>query len=173
MKFVPRLFSKKAFVCPQCGRTHEGQRRDVAFALPDAVWALEAEERQRHLDWSTDICYFESTWFIRGILNVPLDFEDSALCWGVWASVEEPVITAYKQVFSSDGSSCPPEIGFLANSIPGYPETTGLALKIQFGTSTQRPIFTVDPSVDHLLGQEQRDGISCTRVSELLAPFGG
>src|SRR5437016_4731399 len=122
MKWFKRK-KEPGFACHVCGKTHAGLSTDFGHSLPDDVWALGAEARQEHLNWSTDLCCYEGRWFLRGLLEVPFQFQDDQFGWGIWAEVSEETIGRFRKVFSSDGSGCPREHGTVANALRGYEET--------------------------------------------------
>jgi len=162
--------------CSQCGRVHPGTSKDIAFSLPDIIWDLGPDARQAHLDWSTDVAYlkgkwFKESWFIRGVLELPLQSGAGSFGLGVWASVGKETIGRYREVFSSDGSRLPRAAGKLANKIRGYPSTIDLPLSIQFRTSTERPAFYLDAPSDHPLFSLQERGLTCEECDRLWSAY--
>ena len=65
-----------------------------------------------------------------------------------------PLGTQRRRRFSS-----PPEPGTLACEIPGYPDSLGLPLRVQFGPGHQRPFFYCAEEQSHPLATDQRHGI--------------
>lgn len=154
------------FVCGVCGKAHSGLLADYGYSLPDAAWAESAEDRQAMLDWSTDVCYHRGNWFLRGVLEVPLDCEPGRFRWGIWAEVSEEMMGRYQAVFDQDGSDQPREPGRIANQIATYPETLGLEIEVQFGPPDMRPTF--HGAGPEAIFQEQRNGIDCPRYQQIL-----
>ena len=117
------------------------------------------------------MCELDGRSFIRGVLIVPVRGEVQGFGWGVWAEVTESAFRHYLEVWSnSDQSHESPFPGELANSLPGYEPTIGLAVELQLSGATTRPLFTVRDSL-HSLGRDQREGIPFERVMEIMAPF--
>lgn len=173
-KLFPRMWGKKRkpktpeWVCPQCGGTHTGLPTDYGWQLPDEVWALDEETRQKHLDWWTEACCHEGRWFIRGVLYVPFSFSDGRWGWGCWAEVPESVARTLWELKDADGSHLPPEPGTLACEIPTYPGAKGLPLRVQFGPGHQRPFFSVPADQDHPLATDQRAGIDVAKYHAIV-----
>jgi hypothetical protein len=161
--------NKKNFVCATCGRTHAGPVTDYGFQLPDVVWEQPAEERQRHLDWSTDICFFNGRWYLRGLLEVPIRCEPWRFGWGVWAEVSEQVMAVHAAHHRDGNPQTAAELGTMANAIPAYPDAFDLPLEISFGNADMRPLFTCAQRSEHLLAVEQREGITEARYHEILS----
>jgi hypothetical protein len=160
------------FVCAQCGTLHEGLPTDRGFKLPDDVWAIPEEEREARAKWSTDLCDMDGRYFIRGVLYVPLTERNDEFGWGVWAEVERSVFIRYLEVFESDASNEPPELGFLANAIPGYDDAKNECLSIRFGRSDQRPTFFAQPDSRSSLARDQRLGLDDEGYHAMLVAAG-
>lgn len=147
-------------VCPTCGKAHVGLLTDFSYVLPDVVWALPLEERQPHLDWSTDLCVFENRWYIRGVFETPFRFETGRFGWGVWVEVSEATMARYHQTWEIDGSSEPRHPATLANRISFFGNGMAVPVEIQFGPANQRPLFFALSDSSHPLAVAQREGLS-------------
>jgi hypothetical protein len=160
-----------SFVCPTCGKSHDGLQRNFAWKLPDVVWAIPAEQREAAAKCTSDLCQYGERYFIRCILPVPLLGADDPFNWGVWAEVERPTFERYLEIYEMDAESEPHRLGRVANAIPGYPEISE-AMEIHFGKSTERPTLHFTPACNHPLAKEQREGISGGRYHEILEIIG-
>lgn len=60
----------------------------------------------------------------------------------------------------------------LSNTIPGFPEITGLALDIELQSSNSRPFYVFPATAEHELAIDQRDGIGHTRHHQFLERCG-
>ena len=60
------------------------------------------------------------------------------------------------------------KIGWLSNSIPGYPETLNLQTQVHTRPLGIRPEIELEPT-EHPLALEQRNGISWGRVKEIVS----
>jgi len=114
---------------------------DVAFGLPDVIFALSGEERENRARIHSDLCVLDdSRFFIRGVLYVPVQQIGTQFGWGVWAEVSKDTFLRYDELYDQDGSDEPAGAGILANIPPGYP-TVQQPLEVQFGPPDRRPIF--------------------------------
>lgn len=154
--------------CRICGKVHESFPTDFGWLLPDRVWNEDADKRQAHLEWSTDICYYDEKWYLRGVLSIPFNFQDGAFGWGIWIEAPDQTMAAFKTSFDEDGSSLPCEHGIIATSIPTYPDSIGLPVEVQFGPSNLRPTIHLAPSTDHELARDQESGITEVQYHEIL-----
>lgn len=159
---------KMAWVCDVCGQVHDELPRDFGWKLPDELWELPEEVRQEMLDWSTDVAYNEGRWFLRGVLYVPFNFDEGQWGWGIWVEVEEEVMGAAYRCFEMDATNEPRQPGTIANKIPGFEDSIGQSVDIQFLTPDKRPIFFFPAESEYPLAKEQREGISAERYHAVL-----
>lgn len=152
--------------CRCCGKQLGEFTLDIAYQLPDVVWAIPEEERADRAKFNTDLCQYADRFYLRGILYTPIIGEDQKFGWGLWAEVDEEVFQKYLSVYDTDGTGQPPVAGVLANTPPGYEGAEGVRIQIHFGPSTERPEFVAEPS-SHLFYREQTEGITVERVHEL------
>lgn len=160
MNWFKKKPSKPEWVCRTCGQTHAEDPTDYGYSLPDEVWELGEEERQKHLDWATDLCVYDGRYFLRGVLEVPFQFREGRFGWGIWAEVSKDTFDTFHQYFEVDGSHAPREPGTIASLIPVHPDSVGLPLEVQFGPCELRPLFYVKTRPKHPLQGEQEDGLS-------------
>jgi hypothetical protein len=114
---------------------------DVAFGLPDAIFALPEDQRAVRAKTHSDLCSLDDTrYFIRGVVYVPVQQLGSNFGWGVWAEVSAETFFRYNAIYDKDGSNEPPAAGILANIPPGYTEVEQ-PLEIHFGLPDKRPAF--------------------------------
>ncbi|RYG26068.1 DUF2199 domain-containing protein [bacterium] len=161
-----------SFVCPTCGKPHEGLPSDYGYQLPDELWALSPVERQAHLDWSTDIAFLQGRWFIKGVLELPFRFEESRFGWGVWAEVPEDAVKALYAFDRGDPAPNEPMYGWLATDVVDYPKTSGLDVRIEFSNPALRPLFNLEPDSGHPLARQQRDGLDSAEYHAILRAIG-
>ena len=159
---------EQSFVCEVCGKSHAGQSTDMAFSLPDEVWAIPEDERASRAKWTTDLCQMGEHYFIRCLLPIPFIDQPGYCGWGVWAQVEWPVFKRYLEIYDQDASEEPEAIGLLANAIPAYGESFGLPVRLHFASSTQRPRLSFSVAEERLLASEARTGISYARYHEIM-----
>lgn len=164
---------QSSWVCRVCGLSHEGAPSDFGWELPDEVWAMGPEHRQKMLEWSTEMSYHDGRWFLRGVLELPHTYDTGCWGWGVWAEVDESVMKKYSELAQVDGSNEPRMFGKLACKIPLYPDSINLPLEIQFTTPDLRPEFYLPADSLHLLAKEQRNGMDEERYHEIVAAILG
>ena len=161
------------YTCSTCGKEHEGLPSDWGFKLPDEVHALSYIERYKRAKYNADLCTLdEQRHFIRGVLPIPLVDQDDTFGWGIWAEVNRSTHDAYVEAFNSDAPEPAHRTGVLVNHVPGYSETSGLAVGIQFNAKGARPTFTFATGVVHGLAHEQLSGISQKRHHDILETLG-
>lgn len=162
-----------SFVCATCGQEHEGLPQDYSFGLPDEVYELKFIDRYLRVRSNSDLCTLDdSRHFIRGVIPLPFQDSDAEYCWGVWVEVSREDHNKYVRGYYDDLSAEPRFSGRLANSIPGYSETAGLPVTVQFGAEGKRPNYYIDPTTEHGLVAEQRQGITSTRHHAMLEAVG-
>ncbi|UXH79253.1 DUF2199 domain-containing protein [Roseateles amylovorans] len=162
-----------SFSCSTCGQVHRGLPTDFGFRLPDEVHALDYLERYARCRSNADLCTVdESRYFIRGFLPLPLTEQDDDFCWGIWAEVDRATHDHYVAGFDGGPLLGTTARGTLANTIPGYEETSGLPVRIEFQDAGSRPKFLLTDDVTHALAHEQRGGISDKRHHDILEAVG-
>ena len=164
--------AESTFQCPQCGKNHEGLPKDLAFKLPDELWAIPESERSQLARWDTDLCQMGHRFFIRCLLPVPFaGSETDYYGWGVWAEVDREVFFRYVQVYDQDASGDPPATGTLANSIPLYGDADRSQVTIHFGSHNDRPTLRF-AELSNSLAHDQRHGLSQEKFHEILVATG-
>jgi hypothetical protein len=148
---------------------HEGLPLDFAFAEP-SYW----DGGRSDDDFlSSDLCVWtddggERSYFIRGVLLLPILGRDEHFAYGVWGSLSaESFEAALAHWDDPERVDDPPYFSWLSNSIPGYPETLNLPANVLTRALDLRPAIELLADVDHPLAEEQRAGISVARAEEL------
>jgi hypothetical protein len=137
------------------------------------VHSLEYLERYARSRSNRDLCTLdESRYFVRGIVPVPFQDLEGDFRWGVWAEVSRETHDRYFAGFSADLTNSAPATGTLANTIPGYLQTIGVEVEIQFQDAGSRPKFVFPAEASHALAYEQRSGISGKRHHDILEKVG-
>lgn len=157
------------FICSICGVRHEGLITNRAYTLPDDVWSIPEAERSEKTKFDSDLCQLGERFFIRCILFVPFSDCPGAFGWGVWAEVDWPTFERYLDLYEVDGSAEPAHRGVLANEIPGYPQSFGSGIEINFGTASKRPSICLINEDYSQLAEEQRRGLDHARHLEIIA----
>jgi hypothetical protein len=157
--------------CSSCGELHELSDMHVGHERPDPWFAVRPDERDGRWKIGSDLAVLDGErFFIRGVAEIPVHGEAQPYAWGVWAAVSEEDFRRYEAVFEVEARGGePPFAGRMANQLPGYPQTLGLAVAVRPRAGLQRPAFTVDDAA-HPLAVEQREGVYVERVLEMVSP---
>ncbi len=153
------------FVCATCGERHEGSP-SLGYRAPHHWTKALEEDRSGASRLTDDLCKIEDRdYFIRCILEMPIHDVDEPFLWGVWVSQSKANFDLYLETFDSTPDNV--TFGYLANRLPGYPDTLNLELKACWQTDGKsRPILQLRPC-DHPLYKDWSGGISWDRAVEL------
>ena len=109
-----------------------------------------------------DLCVIEDRdFFIRCVLEVPILEQSEVLSWGVWLSQSRENFERYQD--SRDDDASEETFGFLANSLPQYPETLSLKANAVWRRDGLRPLVDLEP-VDHPFVDDWRGGLTLQRA---------
>ncbi len=157
------------YTCSTCHQYHEELPMDVGYDFP-AFYDPKDKESAKTLTSDTFILNNES-FFVRGVLELPIIDSDKVFNYGVWVSLSDENFKRYPEVDGTDlGLQDPPHFGWFANSIRGYPETLNLKTHVHFQVKEFRPKIELEHT-DHLLSIEQHHGITIQRVHEIVQPY--
>lgn len=109
-------------------------------------------------------------YFIRGELRIPVvDAVVGDFAWSVWASLSEKNMNlAARHWEDPDRAHLDPMFGWLNSWLsPFDPPTVNMAVNVHMRAPGVVPLIELDPSSDHPLAREQREGITLHRVAEL------
>ena len=152
--------------CACCGKDIGEFTLDKSFQMPDEIWALDDEEREREVKIDVDKCIFKGRCFLRGVAYFPINKTDDAFGWGIWVEVEKNNFIDYLKKYSNDNSNEPIFIGKISNEISKQEITLGTEVKVQLGNETQRPTFEVLDENTQLY-KDQKMGISLEKVHQI------
>ena len=163
--------------CATCGRVHDLQAIEPAFRRPDAFFEVDEALRERRISDGEGACLITSPdgrdlrCFVRTILYVPIRGEVKPIGWGVWVELDAPSYWRIGELWESqDQHAEPPFACTLANAVPNYPSTLGLAGTLQLRSPTLRPALALSASA-HPFAVEARAGVSFERALEWRAWF--
>ena len=112
-----------AFHCSSCGNVHEGSP-SFAFKAPDHYANLDEEQLAAMGELSSDFCKIRRgdhiDYFIRAVLEIPIEGVSEPFLWGVWVSLSKNSFERYVDTYDSpvEGDGF---FGWLCNAIPHYP----------------------------------------------------
>jgi len=174
--------SQWEWTCACCGQRKRGVPEQAFDAPIHHHWAAGGDPDFKVLEKTGDHCVMEiggsRAFFIRCVLEVPIRNTDERLGFGVWSTLSEQNFQRYADSFSDhDQVRLGPMFGYLANRLPGYPDTLNLKLDVLPQDNLQRPLLRLwDADSEHPLYIDQSRGIDIDRLTGLLSqimPCGG
>ncbi len=168
------FFKKKpetTTVCPNCGHKLDSDLLTLAYNEPTYWESRDKNDADNHL--SSDFCTLkidnEEHYFIRATLSIPIIDSNQTLDWGVWVSQKKENFKKYREVFGqSKKPAGEPYFGWLSNTLPIYPATSGIKSSVSFQEDGLRPVLQLDHGDDHPLCQDQHNGITPGRAHEFV-----
>jgi hypothetical protein len=143
-----------------CGKRHEGSPHAVLTA-PDAFTA-QSEEIRAGGQLSRDFCNYRnvvgSFHFTRAFLPIKIRGSDSYFVWNLWVRLAQEDYERYLKVYEK-ADSLDEFLSAMSNSLPFYPSTDGMPIKIKRQPGNVLPVVTV-AMMDHPLAVDCRDGLS-------------
>ena len=162
-----------SFTCDVCGATHAGETRDIPMGLPQPIFTLDEAERQARAVVEEDFAVLRDPrgdrYFVRALLELPVDGEDGYFGYGAWVEVLEADAAALGELWNDEeGERSEPFPGTLANELSPYAFTDGLAVRIRLRDVNLLPRVELEDG-EHELVRAQRQGISAHRAHQLAA----
>ncbi len=161
---MPALFS---FRCTCCGEVHEGSP-SFAFEAPSS-YLEQPESIQKTAHLGSDLCHYRdedgSHYFVRTVLEVPIDGVEEPFLWGVWVSLSKASYDRYVETYEN---SDPTDryFGWFCNYLPAYPNTYALKTQVHPRAGGERPWIELE-ATDHPLCQDYHRGISPQRAQQI------
>lgn len=161
------------FTCDVCGEKHAGETRDIRMGLPQPIFLLDEDERERRAYVEEDFAVLHSEsgdrYFVRALLELPIYGEEGYFGYGSWIEVSEADAVALGELWSDEqGQGASPFSGTLANELSPYAFTEGLPVRIRLRDVELLPLVELEDA-EHELVRAQRRGISPHRAHELAA----
>ena len=162
-----------SFTCAVCGETHAGVTRDIRLGLPQPIFLLDEDERDRRAYVEEDFAVLRSEnrdrYFVRALLELPIDGEEGYFGYGTWIEVSEADAVVLGELWNDEqGKRASPFSGTLANELSPYAFTEGLPVRITLREVQLLPLVELEDA-NHELVRAQRHGISAHRAHELAA----
>jgi len=159
-----------AFTCAVCGETHAGETRDIRLGLPQPIFLLDEDERERRAYVDGDFAALDGVrFFVRALLQLPIDGEDGYFGYGTWVEVSRGDAATLGELWHDEaGGDAGPFTGTLANELSPYAFTEGLPVRLRLRDVRLLPLVELDEA-NHELVRAQRRGISLHRAHELTA----
>jgi hypothetical protein len=161
------------FTCDVCGETHAGETRDIRMGLPQPIFLLDEDERANRAHIEEDFALLRGEngdrYFVRALLELPIDGEDGYFGYGAWVEVTEADASSLGELWNDeDGERAGPFSGTLANELSPYAFTEGLAVRLRLRDVQLLPLLELEDG-EHELVRAQRRGISSHRAHQLAA----
>jgi hypothetical protein len=139
----------------------------MGMDYPDYYFGVPEEERERRVELTSDTCIIDQEdFFIRGVIEIPVQDYPHPFGFGVWVSQKKENFYTYLE--NSDSEEIGPFFGWLSNNIAYYPENTvSLQTMAHFRSGGLRPRIELEPT-DHPLAIDQRNGITMAKAWEIV-----
>ncbi len=161
-----------SFKCSGCGKTHRGAP-SFSFSRPAETCTIPKTEYDRRVYLTKDLCSIdESSFYIRGKLNIPIRDSDEYFHWGVWVKQTRESFYRYLESYGRDQTG-DHSYGWLSADFyldkRWRARHTDRMLKsdVHWGGAGQQPEIFIFESEDHPLAYDQRNGISWDHAVEL------
>lgn len=159
------------FRCDECGEIHKGSP-SFSYEKPLQYFYVPEQERDERIFLDSDRCVIDGdSFFIRGLLEIPISDAEEPFSWGVWVSQSEASYKRYTESFGCDQSG-DGSFGWLLITLPGYIQTAEhepfdtLACNVKWQQQGHRPL--IEPQeCNHPLYLDFVNGISWERAIEL------
>ncbi len=175
LEITSRQFPRMRYRCPSCSDIHHGFPA-LAYNLPDAIFLLSAEEKERRAVVSSDLCILDDEhYFIRCVLPVAVNGYEEGFEYGPWVEINAEDFSRYSVWFNLGVSPGWHSIeGRLANALAASrPTTLGIRCRVLLpDDDDSRPLVQVSET-SHPLFDEQVNGMPITRATELTAHLKG
>ena len=147
-----------SYVCSCCGQTHE-DLPDLAFDKPAYAHDVPEKQRAERVRIDDDFCVVdEQHYFIRGLIEIPLQGQTETFGIGAWVSQKPENFWTYVEHF--DSAEIGPFFGWLSNDFTfGGVSTLHLKTMVHFQGKGLRPKIELEPT-DHPLAMAQQAGLS-------------
>lgn len=164
----PRVFE---FRCEVCDEVHRGSP-SFAYRKPMLYSTVPEAERPERVRLTDDTCVIDDdTFFIRGLLEIPIHEVDEPFMWGVWVSQSRESFERYVRTFDQDQSG-DVSFGWLDVTMPGYDvsdksgDRESLACDVHWRGDGDRPLI-MPHECDHALYHDCTSGTSWERAIDL------
>jgi len=159
------------FKCGSCDAWHVGVP-NWHFGGPDAVTAMAPAERaQRAAREGDAIVVDEKFCFVLALLELPVQGMPEPYAWGVWVNIRGRDVASFVELYNDEHRPAGATFeGRLGNSIPGYPETRNLPVRLVVRPFPTRPLAEVVDDT-HPLAHDQRAGVSQEALRRQITPL--
>lgn len=156
-----------SFKCSCCGELHEGS---PSFSFNEPAPYSEQDTATKESGTLTeDICTYTDEdgehYFVRVVLEVPINGVEEPFTWGVWVSLSKESFDNYVETYTT------PEVGkayfgWFCNYLPHYDNTYALATDVVLRDKSLRPSIDLHEKC-HELVHDFNDGITVEKAQEI------
>ena len=116
------------YVCATCSAFHAELPLCYGTRAPDLWETLSEEEQAARGELTPDLCVIDqTTFFIRGHLEIPIQGAQELFIYSIWVSLSETNFARTRALWNdAERAQEPPYFGWFSTSLPGYPETLNL-----------------------------------------------
>ena len=159
------------FTCSTCGELHDLENISFGADRP-AQWNVLTDEEKQSSELTSDQCVIETgsetSFFVRGCLDIPIKGATSAFTWGVWVSLSEQSFLEMSEHWDDPARvNLGPYFGWLCTAIPAYPDTMFLKTNVRQRAVGVRPTVELEPT-DHPLAVHQWEGIEPAELQAMV-----
>ena len=158
------------FRCTCCDEIHRGSP-SFAYTKPFSYFTVPEAERDERIEIDSDTCVIDGQeFYIRTILEIPIEGVEEPFTWGVWVSQSRASFERYIATYNDDQSG-DSSFGWLTVTMPGYDragpgeDLEHLACEVNWGPPGDRPVL-VPHETDHPIFHDFTNGISWDRAIE-------
>jgi hypothetical protein len=157
------------FFCKSCNLYHDELPMALGPDAPSEWYQIPEAERAQRAQLSADQCVIDGEkFFVRGRIMLLVTNADEAFTWLAWVAVSKESFQYSSATWNTPGrEKIPPSFGWLRSARPYTPSTLNMSARVRTMPVGERAVIDLEES-DHPLAIEQRDGISSTRLQELV-----
>lgn len=156
------------FRCVHCNQEHDGIPA-FHFDRPAPYWDVPEDKRETDVFLTSDSCVIaERFFFIRALLEIPIQDHAEKFTFGVWVSLSEPNFFIWQDHYETEQRShIGPFFGWFCSLLPVYPETLHMKTSVHLRDHGIRPWIDLEET-EHPLSRDYHQGITLDRALEMM-----
>lgn len=154
--------------CARCGGILLPENTSWTLAAPDDYWKIAEKDRDSLTALTPDQCILaDRLFYLSGNLDLPIQGTGTSIRFTCWVRIDPET---HERIAASwndpERVREEPHAGELANDLPHYPPTSGLAVEVVQNAPGIRPTFALVAD-DHPLTRDFREGLPPERAESL------